>query len=407
MVIRAAAEGVHEAWLVSNVGACKRIRNWFRRTETHCMDFDYKVDFYKHYLREDYGSTLPRAYAGEEGNPVRAAMTPENQKYIYTFYVPTETDFEGFKAQMERERDCHVFFAAQSIGAEKPRITLSYTFTAQETDRRATQDCPLGVYERDDVFSPWVEQILESGNLYGLSDCYSGGYMFDGTDTEVTRNLSIYLNRSLAGDEIVRMRDAVEAALLPPDWEPVPYPRRWLNMPFAYCDRPFYAVELLFDAALTAADIAALCGEYAIVSYEYDKPTLDIAEITLFYKEWRSWYSEPYKSSTFTPDGKVVTRVYAEDFTPFADTSPQSTIVEESRLPDGTYARLVQTVSNNDFWDIPDALGLYDYESWTYSYIGIQMDDEIYVAGGEDSYYGDIRYIRILRLLTELLGIYL
>jgi len=50
---------------------------------------------------------------------------------------------------------------------------------------------------------------------------------------------------------------------------------------------------------------------------------------------------------------------------------------------------------------------LYDYESWTYSYIGIQMDDEIYVAGGEDSYYGDIRYIRILRLLTELLGIYL
>jgi len=166
-------------------------------------------------------------------------------------------------------------------------------------------------------------------------------------------------------------------------------------------------VQILFNEPLSAEDIEALCKQYAIVSYEYDKPTLDIREITLFYKEWRAYYSEPYKSSTFTPDGKVVTRVYEGDFTPFADSPPQSAIIEEKKLPDGGYAQLVQAISNYDFMDIPDNLGFCDYESWTYSYIGILIDGKIYVAGGEDYYYGDVRYTHILRLLTGLLDIYL
>ena len=62
-------------------------------------------------------------------------------------------------------------------------------------------------------------------------------------------------------------------------------------------------------------------------------------------------------------------------------------------------------ISNYDFLDISDSLGFGDYEFDRFCFIGIQIDGELYVCGGQDPYFDNERFHNIRTKLFEILKV--
>ena len=329
--------------------------------------------------------------SNEQNKIIEDRMIPENHKYSYHFYVPCAINFDSLKQTLETEQECRVFFPMASLNSARPSITLEYAFETKDFDHdKAAKDYPLGKYKPDNFFIPWVDKIKAMENYFGMSDC---SFRW-GSDTVSAREMTIYLNRSLTKDEIILMKKETEDAVVTTNWGVTP---------FCYNEKLVYNIQILFDKKLTPDELKDLCSQYSIISYDYDRTPLNIQEIIFFYKH----YDNPYKSDTITPDCNVIVREYDQkDFTPFKDALPQSKIISERKLARDEYLSIVKTISNYDFLSISDDLEFGGYEIGMYAYIGIRINGEEYVAGGNYPYSDDIRFVNIFDLFKGLMDIY-
>jgi hypothetical protein len=328
----------------------------------------------------------------------------ENLSYQYTFQVRKSKDFQALKEQIYNDGGNIVYLPGGSIIATKPSIMLSYATVAKnenEWNNAFRNNHQLGEFSCDNYFVPFVDDLKERELFFDNSTVSFSS----GNGLNFSRRITIYLTRSLTEDEILKIRNKSNETYIvgePQGFHPVTN--------FIYKDGEEYEVKVVFDREQSSEGLKNFCQHYNLDSFDYDKELLDFENMTIFFfrNTVRPDNLNPSirKSVTITKDLDLIYKEYESvEFVPFKDTDPLFRILDERKITENDFLGIRKIISNYGILDIPDNLGFADYEFDRFCYIGIQINGELYVCGGQDPYSNNKRFFNIRSKITSLLGI--
>lgn len=393
IIIRPRDVSSHEFYIVDTPQDIETIRKDLKKIdfyELNYYDSEYVIEFYSHYYFDSL--PYPASYSEKQQQTIKSMMLPENKKYIYTFYAPSALDFSKLTEDIEQKTDCSIFTSSE-LTDRYSYVTLEYAAEASDSKDALSKTItvPLGEYEPDNYFLPWIELFNRTSNYYGNSPC--GGRMSCGN--AYMKRIKIYLNHPLAKEEVNELKEKAENE----------YNKNTLisdkRIPFMYHESTEYGFYVVFDEPQSVEMIEAFCKEYQIDSYDYKHEPLDIEEIVLFYN-YVDQKDGGYRSYTITPDLEVAYHRYAEvEFTPFIDETPSSTFISKQLISEQDYAELIQVLINNNFRTMPNEIGFGDYEFQQYVYIGVKIDGTWYYSGGDHPYSRNARFEAIFKVFQN------
>lgn len=331
----------------------------------------------------------PAGYSISQNNIVKNMLSEENIRYAYTFHVPYFIDVTELCPKIEDEQNCIATYS-KHYELRNAYPTVQITYTADPPENYSPYLIPtveVGAFSQDDYFLPWIEKLKEQDNLFDISRCSSVSM----SPTEHSRRIMLYLKHSISNSEILEMRAEAEAGS---DRNLGVY-----GSSFVYTEAKQTKIEVFFSRPQTTEDIENICMEYQMDCYQYDRKPLEIEEIVLFYK----YINAPmFRSYTISSDLNVIHHEYEEKiFIPFQDATPKKTMISSAAISDDEYKYLVQIISNNDFLSLPKQIGVGGLDLKSYSYIGIKINGDWYVSGGDTPDKKNERYAIIYSALRE------
>ena len=326
----------------------------------------------------------PADFSVAQKSFVKKLMVQDNARYAYTFHVPYHIDVRDLCPKIEVEKNCIAIYPSNyELRYAYPNVCLGYT-----AERTGSSEIPstveFGIFDNDNYFLPWIEKFKNEDNLFDISECFTRSI----SPMAYSRIITLYLKNSLATSEILDMKAVAESEY---DRSLGVYGDR-----FIYREASQTKIELLFSEPQTNEGIENFCREYQINCYQYDKEPLNIEEIVFFYK----YINAPmFRSYAISSNLSVVHHEYEEKFfVPFQDPTPNGIIISNTTISEDEYKYLVQVFSNNDFLSFPEKIvGGYDLES--YFYIGVKINGDWHVSGGDTPNYKNERYETIYNTL--------
>lgn len=396
VVIENSNPSIHEVYVLDSVNDVAVLKENFSRASVHMGEGaeDYRIKFINDFTVHDI--PFPDLFSQDQIDMVNSFIRDENKKYQYTFQVKNSMDFQQLKQSIYDNGNI-AYLPYNSINGTKPSIELSYVAPVKnkiEYDK-ASHDNKLGEFKYDDYFIPFIDELKEKGLYFDNSTCSFSG----GSNSYFSREFSIYLTESLTKDEIINIRDKSDESYIIDNVQGFFLPRHFL-----YEELEEYAVKVIFDKEQSDEELKAFCQKYNIDSFDYDKELLTFDDITIYYINKNKL--DKYKSVRLSNDLLLTVKEYeAVDFVPFVDSDPNFELVEQKSISENDYREIRKIVSNYNILQIPNNLGFGGYEFDTFIYIGIKIDGELYICGGQDDYSNNKRFYEIRSQIMKIFGI--
>ena len=394
ILIMSSDDEEHSVYHFSASDDIEKVAGAFGGATNNSYDFwvnrEYEIRYYNDLLLRTL--PYPTIYPDIGSGKIESLMNPENLRYLYTFYVPNQTDFFELRARIESNENCFAFFPYHSISYARPCIEVVYAAQAEDANEEhlAGYDFSFGQFSKDEYFRYWIDLLDDAENLHSISSCRLKKLSTGGA---FARGMTIYLNRSLTDAEILEYSGIAESMYN------IDAPARYYHSPFRYEEVYEYKIEIVFAQPQTYEMLEVFCQAHAIESYEYDRPSLEPDSIILFYR----YINAPvFRSFSIKPDMTVVHSQYSEaDFLPFKDEAPPSTVISNTLVSEEEYRQLVRALTNNDFTTLPDEIGFGNHELESYSYIGVEIGGQWFTSGGDTPDNKNERYKRIFDVFSS------
>jgi len=417
-------EGSQKCLLISDKNEISNFLKLHKWRDSHLpcclggMDSEYTVKivngdvitstiYFNDYWRTYSDSSTPynREFYNELQKYISRFNESNNSSYQYTFQVRNSTDFYALKEQIYNNGNGNIaYLPAGSITATKPSITLSYAAVANsesEWNNAFRNNHQLGKFSPDNYFIPFIDDLKERGLYFDNSEISFSS----GNGLNFSRRIAIYLTRSLTENEITEIKNKSSETYIvgnPQGFHPVTN--------FIYKENQEYKIKVIFDKEQSHNDLMEFCRKHNVDSFDYDKELLTFDNMTIYFfrNTIRPDNLNPskYRSLTLSKDLTLTVREHEPtDFVPFKDEDPPFSIIEQIKISEDDYQMIRRIISNYDFLDISDRLGFGDYEFDRFCFIGIQIDGEFYVCGGQDPYSNNERFHNIRTKLFEILNV--
>lgn len=394
----------HEVYMLDSKKDVETLKNCFSKVSDHMgegAEEKYRINFINDFTL--HGIPFPDLFSQNQISTVNSFTKDENKKYQYTFQVKNSIDFQSLKKNIIDNGNI-AYLPYSSMTGTKPSITLSYIAVAKDEKEwhdAFFNDNKLGEFEYDNYFIPFINELKEKGLYFDNSTCSfsSGGSLY------FSREIEIYLTRSLTEDEITKIKDKAKSSYIigaPQRFMPVTY--------FLYNELEVYEVKVIFDSEQSNEEIKAFCQKYNIDSFDYDKKLLDFDDITIY--SFRNTVSPdklnpPVRMSlSVSKNLELTVKEYEPNaFIPFKDADPKFTIIEQRKITDKDYQEIKRILSNYDIFQITDNLGFGGYAFDKFVYIGLKTGEKLYVCGGQDPYSNNERFYNIYSRIVKTLNI--
>lgn len=421
IVIENSDSSIHEVFVLDSVKDVAVLKKCFSRVSIHMGEGSqesYTISFINDYVISNI--PFPDLFSMKQINRVNMFIKDKNKKYQYTFQVKNTTDFQELKQNIGNSGSI-AYIPYSSINDTKPSIKLSYVMAAsdeKEYQEALYNSSVLGEFKHDNYFIPFIDDLEDKGLYFDNTRCH-----FDGGDgLNFSRKIEIYLTRSLTENEIIKIKNKSNNSC-----EIGNLQRFYPITSFIYSDVGEYAIKVLFDKEQNDEELKKFCQKYNIDSFDYEKKILDFDNITIYsFKNTKkpSNLNKPeYKKLSLSKDLNLVVKEYNPidlvpskiwdsgfilyhpiNFIPFKDADPPFSIVEQKKISEKDYEEIRELISKYDILRIADNLGFAGYEFDRFCYIGIQIGDELYVCGGQNPFYHNVRFSNIRYQIAKILN---
>lgn len=153
----------HEVYVVNSSRDIDRIKKRFEKVSEHLWcsgNGSYNIGFYNNRLVDS--APYPAGISAKQVSCIKNYMTPENRRYIYTFYVPDTVYFEKLRDNIIAEQECMIFLPYMNHQLN-PSV-ISETATPSEYDLDSEYKILL-IFENE-LDQGQIEQLCK---VYGIA----------------------------------------------------------------------------------------------------------------------------------------------------------------------------------------------------------------------------------------------